>query len=229
MGQKVNPEGLRIGVIKGWQSRWFADGQTYSAFLQTDLMIREYLTQQFKRANISDVLIERASNKLRITIYAARPGIIIGKKGETIERVKGHLSRYVHDTKIFLNVQEVSQPELDGQMVADRIAFQLERRFSAKRAMREAIARAMERGAEGVKVMCKGRIGGAEIARKEWAKEGKIPLHTLRADIGYGASTAHTAYGCIGVKAWIYRGDIRSSSETSSGEELENAVATEES
>lgn len=228
MGQKVHPGGLRLGIIKRWQSRWYADDKDYAKFLQTDLKIREHIMNKFKRANISDILIERATNKLKISIYAARPGIIIGKKGETIEKIKEEIARYAPNNKIFLNVQEISHPELNAQLVADRIAFQLERRVSAKRAMREAISRVMDMGAEGIKVMCKGRIGGAEIARKEWMKEGKIPLHTLRADIDYGVSTAHTTYGCIGVKVWIYKGEVLPS-ETRSAEELENAIATEES
>jgi len=226
LGQKVNPKGLRLGIIKDWQSRWYADDKDYAKLLEGDLKIREHLLNRFRRANISEILIERATNKLRITIYAARPGIIIGKKGETIEKVKEELTRFAPESKIFLNVQEVSRPELDAQLVADRIAFQLERRISTKRAMREAISRVMEMGAEGVKVMCKGRIGGAEIARKEWMKEGKIPLHTLRADIDYGASTAHTTYGCIGVKVWIYKGEVLPTS-TISEEELEDAFTTE--
>ena len=228
MGQKVHPEGLRLGVIKGWQSRWYADDKDYAKFLQVDLKIREHLLDRFKRANISDILIERATNKLRVTIYAARPGIIIGKKGETIEKTKEEIAKYAPNNKIFLNVQEVPQLELDAQLVADRIAFQLERRISTKRAMREAISRVMDMGAEGIKVMCKGRIGGAEIARKEWMKEGKIPLHTLRADIDYGASTAHTTYGCIGVKVWIYKGEVLPF-EKRPMEELENAATAEES
>lgn len=226
MGQKVHPEGLRLGVIKDWQSRWYVEDNKYADYLESDIKIRQYLMKRFKRANISDILIERATNKLRITIYAARPGIIIGKKGETIEKVKEEISNLAPDSKIFLNVQEVSQPELDAQLVADRIAFQLERRVSAKRAMREAISRVMEMGAEGIKVMCKGRIGGAEIARKEWMKEGKIPLHTLRGDVDYGISTAHTTYGCIGVKVWIYKGEVLPAS-TISEEGLKDAFTAE--
>jgi len=207
VGQKVNPEGLRLGIIKDWASKWYEE-KKYAQYLHEDLKIRQFLQDRFKRANVSRILIERAVDKLRITIFAARPGIIIGRKGETIEVVKEDLEKLVNNNKIFLNVQEVSQPELNAQLVAERIAFQLERRVGAKRAMREAISRIMELGARGVRIACKGRIGGAEIARKEWMKEGRVPLHTLRADIDYGSATAHTTYGCVGVKVWIYKGEI---------------------
>jgi len=207
VGQKVNPEGLRLGIIKDWASKWYEE-KKYAQYLHEDLKIRQFLQNRFKRANVSRILIERAVDKLRITIFAARPGIIIGRKGETIEVVKEDLEKLVNNNKIFLNVQEVSQPELNAQLVAERIAFQLERRVGAKRAMREAISRIMELGARGVRIACKGRIGGAEIARKEWMKEGRVPLHTLRADIDYGSATAHTTYGCVGVKVWIYKGEI---------------------
>ena len=229
MGHKVNPYGFRLGIVKEWQSRWYAENKEYAKFLYSDIKMREHLMNRFKRASVSSISIERATNKLRITICAGRPGIVIGKKGETIERVKEELSQYAPDTKIFLNVQEIPEPELDAQMVADRIIFQLERRVSTKRAMREAISRSIDRGAEGIKVMCKGRIGGAEIARKEWTKEGKIPLHTLRADIDYGASTAHTSFGCIGVKVWIYKGDVLPSIKNFADEELKNATTAKES
>jgi len=228
LGQKVNPIGLRLGITKEWQSKWYGDKKDYPQFLYVDFKIRNFLMEKFKRANISNISIERATNKLKINIFAARPGIVIGKKGEVIEKTKEELSQFAKDSKIFLNVQEIPHPELDAQLVAERIAFQLERRTGTKRAMREAISRAMDLGAEGVKVMCKGRIGGAEIARKEWMKEGKIPLHTLRAKIDYGVSTAHTTYGCIGIKVWIYKGEILPTS-TFSKEESKDALATEKS
>lgn len=228
MGQKINPKGLRIGVIKDWQSRWYADKKLYSEFLHNELKIREHLMSKFKQANISDILIERASNKLRITIYSSRPGIIIGKKGEVIERTREEISQYTPESKIFLNVQEVPTPDLDAQIVADRIAFQLTRRYSTKRAMRDAMSRVTDAGAEGVKVMCKGRVDGTEIARKEWMQRGKVPLHTLRADIDYGVATAHTTYGCIGVKVWIYKGEVLPS-PSNLEEESEDALTTEES
>lgn len=228
MGQKVNPIGLRIGITRGWQSKWYGDKKDYSQFLYVDFKIRDFLMEKFERANISDILIERATNKLKIDILAARPGIIIGKKGEAIEKARKELLQFAADSKIFLNVQEIPHPELDAQLVAGRITFQLKRKTGTKRIMREAISRAMELGAEGIKIMCKGRIGGAEIARKEWAKEGKIPLHTLRAKIDYGVSTAHTTYGCIGVKVWIYKGEILPTSNVIK-EESKDALTTEKS
>jgi len=228
LGQKVNPIGLRIGITRGWQSKWYGDKKDYSQFLYVDFKIRDFLMEKFERANISDILIERATNKLKIDILAARPGIIIGKKGEAIEKARKELLQFAADSKIFLNVQEIPHPELDAQLVAGRITFQLKRKTGTKRIMREAISRAMELGAEGIKIMCKGRIGGAEIARKEWAKEGKIPLHTLRAKIDYGVSTAHTTYGCIGVKVWIYKGEILPTSNVIK-EESKDALTTEKS
>lgn len=207
MGQKVNPLGFRLGIIRGWASRWYEE-KDYARCLHEDLKIRRFLKEKFEKANISKILIESAVNKVRINIFAARPGIIIGRKGETIEKTKEGLEKLIKGGSIFLNVQEVTRPELDAQLVAENIAFQLKKRTSAKRAMREAISRIMEFGAQGVRIACKGRIAGAEIARKEWMKEGRIPLHTLRADIDYGVATAHTTYGCIGIKVWIYKGEI---------------------
>ncbi len=208
MGQKVNPIGFRLGIIEEWQSRWYGGKKDYFQFVYADFKIRNFLMEKFEKADVSNILIERATNKLKISIFAARPGIIIGKRGESIEKTKEELLQFAKESKIFLNVQEISHPELDAQLVAQRIAFQLKRRMRTKRVMREAVSRAMESGAEGARVMCKGRIGGAEIARKEWMKEGRVPLHTLRARIDYGVSTAHTTYGCIGVKVWIYKGEV---------------------
>ncbi|MFQ5835762.1 MAG: 30S ribosomal protein S3 [bacterium] len=225
MGQKVNPRGLRLGIVKNWTSRWYEE-KDYALRLQEDLKIRNFIKDKFKKANISKIMIERAVNKVRVNIFAARPGIIIGRRGETIEKTKEDLERLVTDSKVFLNVQEITQPDLDAQLVAERIAFQLERRIGAKRLMRQTISRIMELGAEGVKIACKGRIAGAEIARNEWMKEGRVPLHTLRADIDYGVATAHTTYGCIGVKVWICKGEV---SPTLRKEEFESEAATEES
>ena len=207
MGQKVNPEGFRLGIVKNWKSRWYEE-KDYALRVQEDLKIRNFIKEKFKRANISKIMIERAVNKVRVNIFAARPGIIIGRKGEAIEKTREELERLIIDGKVFLNVEEINQPDLDAQLVAERMAFQLERRIGAKRLMRQAISRTMELGAEGVKITCKGRIAGAEIARTEWMKEGRVPLHTLRADIDYGVATAHTTYGCIGVKVWICKGEV---------------------
>ncbi len=225
MGQKVNPRGLRLGIFRDWTSRWYEE-KGYALCLQDDLKIRNFIKDKFKKANISKIVIERAVNKVRVNIFAARPGIIIGRKGETIEKTKEDLERLITDGKIFLNVQEVTQPDLDAQLVAERIAFRLGRRIGTKRLMREVISRIMELGAEGVKIACKGRIAGAEIARTEWMKEGRVPLHTLRADIDYGVTTAHTTYGCIGVKVWICKGEVL---PTLREEEFESEAAAEES
>ncbi len=225
MGQKVNPEGFRLGIVKNWKSRWYEE-KDYALRLQEDLKIRNFIKEKFKRANISKIMIERAVNKVRVNIFAARPGIIIGRKGEAIEKTREELERLIIDGKIFLNVEEINKPDLDAQLVAERMAFQLERRIGAKRLMRQAISRTMELGAEGVKITCKGRIAGAEIARTEWMKEGRIPLHTIRADIDYGVATAHTTYGCIGVKVWICKGEVLPALRK---EEFESETATKES
>lgn len=225
MGQKVNPEGFRLGIVKNWKSRWYEE-KDYVLRLQEDLKIRNFIKEKFKRANISKIMIERAVNKVRVNIFAARPGIIIGRKGEAIEKTREELERLIIDGKIFLNVEEINQPDLDAQLVAERMAFQLERRMGAKRLMRQAISRTMELGAEGVKITCKGRIAGAEIARTEWMKEGRIPLHTLRADIDYGVATAHTTYGCIGVKVWVCKGEVLPALRK---EEFESETAAKES
>ena len=225
MGQKVNPRGLRLGIIEEWRSRWYEE-KDYSRRLHEDLKIRQFLEEKFRKASVSKILIERAMNKIRISILAGRPGIIIGKKGETIEKVKKDMEKLIEDANIFLSVQEIAQPDLDAKLVAEKIAFQLERKTGTKRAMREAISRIMELGAQGVRITCKGRIAGAEIARKEWMKEGRIPLHTLRANIDYGCATAHTTYGCIGIKVWIYKGEVL---PVSSEEKLNDATSTEKS
>lgn len=225
MGQKVNPEGFRLGIVKNWKSRWYEE-KDYALRLQEDLKIRNFIKEKFKRANISKIMIERAVNKVRVNIFAARPGIIIGRKGEAIEKTREELERLIIDGKIFLNVEEINKPDLDAQLVAERMAFQLERRMGVKRLMRQAISRTMELGAEGVKITCKGRIAGAEIARTEWMKEGRIPLHTIRADIDYGVATAHTTYGCIGVKVWICKGEVLPALRK---EEFESETAAKES
>lgn len=206
MGQKVNPHGLRVGVIKGWDSNWFAD-KDYEKFLLEDIKIREFIKEKLFLSGISRVDIERASNKARITINTAKPGMVIGRQGSNIELLKKDLKKLT-DANIDINIQEVKQPDMDATLVAENIASQLERRIAFRRAMKQSVSRTMRIGAKGIKVRLGGRLGGAEIARSESYREGSIPLHTLRADIDYGTAEAHTTYGRIGVKVWIYKGEI---------------------
>ncbi len=207
MGQKVNPIGMRLGINKTWDSRWFANPRDYGKLLHEDFRIRNWLQGQLKQAAVSKIVIERPHKKCRVTIHTARPGIVIGKKGADIERLKAKISEMT-DSEVHLNIVEVRKPELDAQLVADSIAQQLERRVSFRRAMKRAVQSAVRLGAEGIRVNCGGRLGGAEIARTEWYREGRVPLHTLRSDIDYGESTAITAYGTCGVKVWISKGEI---------------------
>ena len=211
MGQKVNPVGFRLGVVRTWESKWYAE-KDYSGLLHEDLKLRDYLKKRLYHAGISKVEIERAASKAKVNIFAARPGIIIGKKGSEVEALKKDLAKLT-DKEIFINIQEVRKPEIDAQLVAENVALQLERRVAFRRAMKEAVSRGMRMGAQGIKVHCSGRIGGAEIARSEWYREGRVPLHTLRADISYGLAEAKTTYGVIGVKVWIFRGEILSRRE----------------
>ncbi len=206
MGQKVHPRGFRLGVIETSDSRWFAR-RDYDDLLHEDLKLRKFLKQKLYHAGISKVEIERAANKAKINIYTARPGIVIGKKGAEIEKLKSELAAMT-TRETFINIHEVRRPDLDGQLVAENIALQLERRVAFRRAMKEAVSRGMRMGAQGIKVRAGGRLGGAEIARSEWYREGRVPLHTLRADISYGTAEAKTTYGIIGVKVWIFRGEI---------------------
>lgn len=206
MGQKTHPYGFRLGVNRTWKSRWFATKE-YGDLLHEDLRLKRLLKQRFYHAGISRIETERAANKLTLMIYTSRPGIIIGRKGSEIERLKGELQRLT-GREIFINIQEVHKPELDAQLVAENIAQQLEKRVAFRRAMRRAVDTALRFGAQGIKVMCSGRLNGAEIARSEWYLHGRLPLHTLRADIDYGFAEAFTTYGVIGVKVWIYRGEI---------------------
>lgn len=207
MGQKVNPISLRLGINRTWDSRWYAEGDSYGEMLHEDLKIRAFLMKELKQAAISKVIIERPAKKAHITIYTARPGIIIGKKGADIERLRKKVADLC-ESEVSLNIVEIRKPEIDAQLISDGIAQQLERRVSFRRAMKRAIQGAMRLGAEGIRVNCGGRLGGAEIARKEWYREGRVPLHTFRADIDYAETTAHTAYGCCGVKVWVFRGEI---------------------
>jgi small subunit ribosomal protein S3 len=206
MGQKVHPRGFRLGVIESSDSKWFSR-RDYRELLHEDLKLRKFLKERLYHAGISKVEIERAANKAKINIYTARPGIVIGKKGAEIEKLKSELGKLT-PKETFINIHEVRRPDLDAQLVAENVALQLERRVAFRRAMKEAVSRGMRMGAQGIKVHCSGRIGGAEIARSEWYREGRVPLHTLRADISYGVAEAKTTYGVIGVKVWIFRGEI---------------------
>ncbi|MTH63159.1 30S ribosomal protein S3 [Paracoccus shanxieyensis] len=207
MGQKVNPIGMRLQVNRTWDSRWYADDKDYGNLLLEDLKIRDFVHTEAKQAGISRVIIERPHKKCRVTIYAARPGVIIGKKGADIETLRKKLTNFTA-SELHLNIVEVRKPELDAQLVAESIAQQLERRVSFRRAMKRAVQNAMRMGALGIRVNVSGRLGGAEIARTEWYREGRVPLHTLRADIDYALSEATTPYGIIGVKTWIFKGEI---------------------
>ncbi len=206
MGQKTNPIGFRLGVIKTWDSRWYAK-KDYPELLREDIFIRKYVTSRLHRAGISKVIIERAPKKITVTIYTARPGIVIGRKGAEVDQLRDEL-QHITKKEIHVNIQEVEKPELDAQLVAEHIAHQLEQRVSHRRAMKKAIAAAMRAGAKGIKIMCKGRLAGAEMARAEHYMEGRVPLHTLRADVDYARATAHTTYGTIGVKVWIFHGEV---------------------
>jgi small subunit ribosomal protein S3 len=206
LGQKVNPIGFRLGVIKSWDSRWFA-GKEYASFIEDDYKIREFLKKKLYHAGISKIEIERWAKRIRLRIYAARPGIVIGKKGAEIELLKKELEKMVPQ-EVVIDIQEVRKPEVDSQLVAENVALQIVRRVAFRRAMKRSVASAMRFGAKGIKVCCSGRLGGAEMARTEWYKEGRIPLHTLRADIDYGFTEARTTYGVIGVKVWIFNGEI---------------------
>lgn len=207
MGQKINPIGLRLGINRTWDSRWFADGSVYGNLLLEDLALRKMLEKRLAGAGISRIIIERPAKKARITIHSARPGVVIGKKGADIEKLRSEVAKMT-GSEVSLNIVEVRKPEIDANLVAENIAQQLERRVGFRRAMKRAVQSAMRLGAQGVRVMCGGRLGGAEIARTEQYHEGSMPLHTLRADVQYGTATAQTTYGACGVKVWIYRGDI---------------------
>ncbi|MBV9570160.1 MAG: 30S ribosomal protein S3 [Alphaproteobacteria bacterium] len=207
MGQKVNPVGLRLGVNRTWDSRWYAGKKDYGRLLQEDIRIRNQLTERLKQAGVSRVVIERPHKKCRITIHSARPGVVIGKKGADIEKLKNEVQKLTKD-EVHLNIVEIRKPEIDAKLVAENIAQQLERRVAFRRVMKRAVQSAMRLGAQGIRINCGGRLGGAEIARTEWYREGRVPLHTLRADVDYGIATAKTTYGTCGVKVWIFKGEI---------------------
>jgi small subunit ribosomal protein S3 len=208
MGQKVNPIGLRLGINRTWDSRWFADRHAYGALLHEDLKVREMLTKRLRQAGVSRIVIERPHKKCRVTIYTARPGVVIGKKGADIEKLRQDLSKLTSSTEVFLNIVEIRKPEVDARLIAENIAQQLERRVMFRRAMKRAVQSAMRLGGQGIRINVSGRLNGAEIARMEWYREGRVPLHTLRADVDYGQATAVTAYGTIGVKVWVFKGEI---------------------
>ena len=206
MGQKVNPIGLRLGINRTWDSRWYADGN-YADLLHEDIRLRSYLKKRLAQAGVSRVVIERPAKKARITIHTARPGVVIGKKGVDIERLRVDIAAMTGG-EVHLNIVEIRKPEVDAQLVAENIAQQLERRIGFRRAMKRAVQSAMRLGAQGIRINCGGRLGGAEIARTEWYREGRVPLHTLRADVDYGTTTAITSYGTCGVKVWVFKGEI---------------------
>lgn len=208
MGQKVHPIGFRLGVVKTWSSRWYAEGE-YSQLLHEDIKLRNYLKKRLYHAGVSKIELERAASKAKINVYAARPGIIIGKKGAEVEALKKDLARLT-DKEVFINIQEVRKPEIDAQLVAENVATQLERRVAFRRAMKKSVSMALKFGAQGIKITCSGRLGGAEMSRTEWYREGRVPLHTLRADIDYGFAEAKTTYGIIGVKVLIFKGEVLS-------------------
>lgn len=206
MGQKVKPIGMRVGINRTWDSRWYAD-RNYGELLHKDIDLRKHLMDRLKLAGISRVVIERPSGRARVTIYAGRPGLIIGKKGQDIEKLRTDLVKMV-GTEVNLNIIEVRKPEIDAKLIGENIAQQLERRVGFRRAMKRAVQSAMRLGAQGVRINCAGRLGGAEIARTEWYREGRVPLHTLRAEVDYGEATAQTTYGSIGIKVWVFKGEV---------------------
>jgi len=207
MGQKVHPTGIRLGISRDWQSKWYADSKNFPEYLEQDIRIREFLKKRLSQASVSRIQIERPARSAHLTIHTARPGIVIGKKGEDIEKLRKELTRMM-GVPVSVNIEEIRKPELDAQLVAESVAQQLERRIMFRRAMRRAVTNSMRLGALGIKINVAGRLNGAEIARSEWYREGRVPLHTLRADIDYGFAEAKTTYGVIGVKVWIFKGEV---------------------
>jgi small subunit ribosomal protein S3 len=212
MGQKTHPVGFRLGSTRTWSSRWFAT-KDYAPLLHEDIKIRQHIKNTLYHAGISRVDIERSANRCRITIHTARPGIIIGRKGAEVEKLKNELQART-GKEVYLNIEEVIHPELDAQLVAENVALQLQKRVAFRRAMKKAVTSALRLGADGIRIACAGRLGGAEIARREWYRDGRVPLHTIRADIDYGLATSHTTYGTIGVKVWIFRGEVLGGART---------------
>jgi len=220
MGQKVHPTGFRLGIVTDWNSKWFAESKDYANLLNADLKVREFLQKRLKNASVSKIEIARPARNARITIHTARPGIVIGKKGEDIEKLRNEVSK-IMDIPVHLNIEEIRKPELDAKLVAEGVAQQLEKRIMFRRAMKRAVTNTMRLGAQGIKISVGGRLNGAEIARTEWYREGRVPLHTLRADIDYGTAEANTTYGVIGVKVWIFKGEVFDGAEA----EVEEAAS----
>src|SRR6266496_1534493 len=208
MGQKIHPTGFRLSVNKNWSSRWYANSRNFATMLNEDLKVRAYLKKRLAHASVGKVVIERPAKDARITIHSARPGVVIGKKGEDIEMLKSDLRKLLGVQMVHVNIEEIRKPEVDAQLIADSITQQLEKRIMFRRAMKRAMQNAMRLGAQGIKIMCAGRLNGIEIARTEWYREGRVPLHTLRADIDYGFSEARTTYGVIGIKVWVFKGEV---------------------
>jgi len=227
MGQKVNPIGIRLGITRDWSSKWYANSRDFPAYIYSDFLVREFLKKKLIEASVSRIHIERAASKANITIYTARPGIVIGKKGEDIEKLRGEVAKLMKMlvTNVRINISEIRKPELDAQLVAEGIAQQLEKRVMFRRAMKRAVTNTMRIGALGIKVRVSGRLNGAEIARTEWYREGRIPLHTFRADIDYGLAEARTTYGVIGVKVWIFKGEILKQESVTAAAEVQEAPA----
>lgn len=217
MGQKVNPHGMRVGIIKGWNSQWYADKKDFARLLKEDNVIREFLKKKYYSAAVSSIEIERSEGKISVTMLTARPGVLIGKGGANVEVIKNEIAKLSKGNSVSLNIVEVKKPDMDAQLVAESIAAQLEKRVSFRRAVRQNMSRAMRAGAKGIKAMVSGRLDGAEIARSEHYHEGSIPLHTLRADIDYGFAEAHTTFGVIGVKVWVYKGEILTKKKSNEG------------
>jgi small subunit ribosomal protein S3 len=225
MGQKVHPTGIRLGIVKDWTSKWYADSRNYGDYLNKDLEVRAYLKKRLAHASVSRIQIERPARNAMITVHTARPGIVIGKKGEDIETLRRDVSQMM-GIPVHINVEEVRKPELDAQLVAESVAQQLERRIMFRRAMKRAVSNAMRLGAQGIRINVAGRLNGAEIARSEWYREGRVPLHTLRADIDYGLAEARTTYGVIGVKVWVFKGEVFDSADAAVESDAGRKVAS---
>ncbi len=225
MGQKVHPIGIRLGIVKDWTSKWYADSKDYADYLFTDLKVREYLKKKLQQSSVSRIQIERPARNARITIHTARPGMVIGKKGEDIESLRKEVSKMM-GIPVHINIEEIRKPELDAQLVAESVAQQLERRIMYRRAMKRAVTNTMRLGAGGIKINVAGRLNGAEIARREWYREGRVPLHTLRADIDYGFAEAHTPSGVLGIKVWIFKGEVFNTAEQESKKPADKVAAS---